>query len=360
MKLLKSAICIAMALGFVQASNVAHSANFKGKTIRIVINFAAGGPTDIFARHYQTYLSKFVPGNPTVIVENRPGAAGIVAANFLYNRATPDGLTIGTFAGIAANKVIAKGKVKYDLTKFNWLGAVPQTQILVARNNLGVSKPTDLLKSKEPLVYGTSGINPNFVNTRLFLELMGVKFKAVFGYRGQARAIQALRRDEINITDLGISGYLPREASYKQEGVVIPVLQRGIMDSQQRFTRVAALSQIPTMEEALRETNPAGLKSAKFKAIKAVLGAYHVQFGFVVPPKTPKAVIAALRKAYADMFGSAAVKKESKARFKVDHQFVDGPSAQRFVTNLVAGVAPDVKAAIRAATKRKGKGKRKK
>ncbi len=359
MRILTGVMVAAAVLVGAPASYAADTTSFAGKTIRIVINFAAGGPTDIFARHYQTYLSKFVPGKPTIIVENRPGAAGIVAANFLYNRATPDGLTIGTFAGIAANQVISKGKVKYDLTKFNWLGAVPQTQILVARNNLGVSKPTDLLKPKAPLVYGTSGVNPNFVNTRLFLELMGVKFKAVFGYRGQARAIQALRRDEINITDLGISGYLPREASYRQEGVVIPVLQRGIMDAQQKFMRVPALSQLPTMEEALRETNPAGLKSAKFKAIKAVLGAYHVQFGFVVPPKTPKAVVATLRRAYADMFSNATVKKESKARFKVDHHFVDGQSAQRFVGGLLASVAPDVKAAIRAASKRKGKRKKK-
>ena len=318
--------------------------NFAGKTIRVIVNFAAGGPSDIFARHYQKHLSRYLPGNPSVIVENRPGAAGMLAANYLYNLAQKDGLTIGALTAIAAHPILGKPNVKFDIAKFQWLGAVPQTQVLMVSNKIGVKKPVDLLNPSEPLIYGTTGVNAAYVNTRLFLELIGAKFKAVSGYRGQIRAIQALRRGEINVTDLGISGYLPNLETYRKEQSMFALLQRGVLDKQGKFSRLAVLSDLPTMEEVIAATNPAGLKSAEFEAIKAVLGTYQIQYGFMLPPNTSQSLVDALRQSYAKMFSDPSIRKETKVRFKVDHEFIDGPSAQRYVETLFADFATNTEA----------------
>jgi len=342
------------------APSGAADVSFAGKTIRLIVNFAAGGPSDIFARHYQKHLQAFLPGNPTVIVENRPGAAGMLGANYLYNLARPDGLTIGSLTAIAAHPMLGKPNVKYDITKFLWLGAVPQTQVLMVRKDIGVKSPGDLLKPGKPLIYGTTGVNAAYINTRLFFELMGARYKAVSGYRGQARTVQALRRGEINVTDLGISGYLPQRDSFRTEGLMFPVLQRGVIGDDGKFHRLAALSDLPTMEEAIAAANPSGLKTAKFEAVKAVLGTYHIQFGFMLPPNTPRAVVDTLAKGYVAMFRDPAVKKETMARFKVEHEFVDGPATQRFVEKLFADYAAnaDVRNVIHAIAKAKGPPKR--
>jgi len=338
------------------ASSHAADVNFAGKTIRVIVNFAAGGPSDIFARHYQKDLSRFLPGNPTVIVENRPGAAGMLGANYLYNLAQKDGLTVGSLTAIAVHPILGKPNVKFDIAKFRWLGAVPQTQVLMVSSKIGVRKPADLLRPGEPLIYGTTGVNAAYVNTRLFLELIGAKFKAVSGYRGQVRAIQALRRGEINVTDLGISGYLPNLETYRKEQSMFALLQRGVLDKAGKFSRLPVLSNLPTMEEVIAAANPAGLKSAKFAAIKAVLGTYQIQYGFMLPPATPNALVAALRTGYAKMFHDPSIQKETKKRFKVDHEFIDGASAQRYVESLFADFEAnkEVQKVIHAIAKAKG------
>lgn len=356
-------VVVAIVLSAAQtAASRAADVSFAGKTVRVIVNFAAGGPSDIFARHYQKHLSRYLPGHPNVIVENRPGAAGMLAANYLYNLAQKDGLTVGSLTAIAAHPILGKPNVKFDITRFKWLGAVPQTQVLMVSTKIGIRSPADLLNPTEPLIYGTTGVNAAYVNTRLFLELIGARFKAVSGYRGQVRAIQALRRGEVNVTDLGISGYLPNRETYRKEGAMVALLQRGVMDEHGKFHRLPALSDLPTMEEVIALVNPKALTSAKFEAIKAVLGTYHIQFGFMLPPGTPQALVDAYRAGYAKMFRDPAIRKETRARFKVDHDFVDGASAQRYVQNMFAKFAAnkEVQRVIRAVARGKRPPKAKK
>jgi tripartite-type tricarboxylate transporter receptor subunit TctC len=89
-----------------------------------------------------------------VIVENRTGAGGRVGANFIYNAAPKDGTTIGFLVALASSDIIGGKQVKYEAPKFRWLGAVPQTQVLLATKELGVTDPAGLLKPAQPVVYG--------------------------------------------------------------------------------------------------------------------------------------------------------------------------------------------------------------
>ena len=352
MRLAAASVLIAAAA---QAPAHAADVSFAGKSIHLVVNFTAGGPSDIFARHYQPHFERHIPGKPTIVVENRVGASGIIGANYIYNIAKPDGLTIGSLTAVAFHNIVPRPNAKFDVTKFRWLGAVPQTQVILVTADLGVKAPRDLLKPAKPLVYGNTGINANYLNTRLFLDMIGASYKLVSGYRGQSQIIQALRQGEVNITDLGISGYQPNRDSYAREGLFGPVLQRGVLGSDGAFHRHPSLPELPTMAEAIAAINPAAAKTPQYGAMRALVGTYGIQFAFVLPPATPKAIVDTLAKGFAATFRDPEVARSTKARFKVDYEFVDGPSSQAYVERLFADFSadPQVAAVIQGMSKRK-------
>jgi tripartite-type tricarboxylate transporter receptor subunit TctC len=113
---------------------------FSGKTIRIVVPFPSGGDADLFTRVLARIMAKHVPGNPTVIVENRTGAGGTIAVNYVYEIAKPDGLTIlSSGSSTIAAQLVKTGGVRYDLLRFEYLGnAGPILQVVAARSNTSI------------------------------------------------------------------------------------------------------------------------------------------------------------------------------------------------------------------------------
>src|SRR5688572_6832525 len=123
---------------------------FQGKTVTIVVGYKAGGGYDATARLLARHLPKYLPGKPTVIVQNMPGANSIIAANHMYNVAKPDGLTIGTFnRNLPIAQLLKVEGVKYDITKFQWVGsAANESTILAIRNDLPYKTFDELRKAK--------------------------------------------------------------------------------------------------------------------------------------------------------------------------------------------------------------------
>src|SRR5574340_1199649 len=97
---------------------------YEGKTVRIIVGFSPGGGYDRIARLLAKHLTRYIPGKPTVLVENIEGASSIIAANYIYNQAKPDGLNIGTFnRGLPFAHLLKTEGVRYDVTKFSWIGS---------------------------------------------------------------------------------------------------------------------------------------------------------------------------------------------------------------------------------------------
>jgi tripartite-type tricarboxylate transporter receptor subunit TctC len=330
-----AAIVAGLALSQAFAAPAASEVSFAGKTIRIVVNFPAGGPADAFIRHFQPHIEPRLPGKPTVIVENRPGAAGRVGANYIYNAAPPDGTSIGFLVGLASQDMIGAENVRFEAPKFRWLGAVTQSQVLLAHKSAGVGAPADLLKPAAGLVYAAPGANAiNGINSRLFLDMIGAKYKFVTGYPGQANIMQALRQGEVNLTDAGIAAFLPNRASWKQEGLFVPVVQRGVPQLDGTFRRHASIPDLPTMEEAVAEMKPEAMNTIGYRTFKVLVGTYAVHFPLVLPPKTDEATAAALARAMAETFSDPEVRRSATARFKFAYDFFDGAAAQDFVQKL--------------------------
>src|SRR5690349_11369869 len=186
--------------------------NFAGKTITIIVGYKPGGGYDATARLLARHLPDHVPGKPTVIVQNMPGGNSIIAANHMYNVAKPDGLTIGTFnRNLPIAQLTKVQGVKYDITKFAWIGsAAYETTILAIRNDLPYKTFAELRKAKEPVVIGSTGPGANTYDFPLLLkDMLGLNFKIVSGYSSSADIMLAVERKEADARAGSLSSLQP-------------------------------------------------------------------------------------------------------------------------------------------------------
>ena len=160
---------------------------YQGKTIRIVIGSSTGGGYDLWARVLARYYGKYIPGNPTILVQNMPGAASIVATNYLYNVAKPDGLTLGALLpAIYFDQLVGRKEVQFDFAKIPWIGSPEQNDIVhYMRADSPYKSIEDIRKAKEPPRCGSSGTGTTgFYIPRLLDEVLGTKHTIVSGYPG--------------------------------------------------------------------------------------------------------------------------------------------------------------------------------
>ena len=172
---------------------------YKGKTIRFIVGYAPGGGYDTYTRAIARHISKFIPGHPATVVENMEGAGSLLAANYLYNKADPDGLTVGNFnSGMVTQQALGSKGVRFDARKFGWIGApVKGFPACMVMGFTGLRTLDDVMKHSAKLKFagtraGASGVDlPNIMN-----ELMGTKIKVISGYKGTSDTRLAMRKRE--------------------------------------------------------------------------------------------------------------------------------------------------------------------
>ncbi len=332
------------AVAFDPASSAQAQHSFAGQTIRLVIASTASGPTDTVGRQFAPFFAKHIPGKPNLVVENRPGAAGVVAANYMYNLAKPDGLTVGVMFGMVTQGLMKNDGIKYDPAQFEILGAISATQVILGHKDLKHKSARDFLKPATPLVLASLGTGSTTdAANRLFLEMIGAPYKFVTGYPGQAEAILAVARGEANLANASHSTYLARKEGIQKEGLYDAVIQRGELTAAGSFKRNAQLPDLPTMIEAIDEIRPEAKNTPDFAAYRSIAGALAVHYTFVLPPKTPAAVVATLRKALGDGMDDPEARRTVQAMMKSDYEFVDGPSSQKIVERLRDEYAGDAR-----------------
>ena len=157
---------------------------YQGKTIRIIVGFTAGGLSDQWARMFARSMPKFIPGSPNFIVQNMPGASSVVASNFVYSVAKPDGLTVGIpNSSLYLTQLVGRTEVKFDVRKFEWIGTQEKwTQMLYFRADAPFKTIGDVTKAKEPPKCGASGFaSSGYILPKVLEETLGLKFKTVTG-----------------------------------------------------------------------------------------------------------------------------------------------------------------------------------
>ncbi|MCK9363400.1 MAG: tripartite tricarboxylate transporter substrate-binding protein [Syntrophales bacterium] len=186
---------------FVCRDSFAAAPYYQGKTITLIVGFSPGGGYDQLSRILAKYMPKHIPGEPVILVQNMTGAAGMVAANNLYNIAKPDGLTFGIFnRGMPFAQLLKAPGVQFDLRKYAWLGsAAEESATLALRADLPFKTLDDVLKSKEPIMIGSAG-GPADSNTQfvvLLKEYLKMNVKTI-NYPASSEVMLAIERKEVD------------------------------------------------------------------------------------------------------------------------------------------------------------------
>ncbi len=170
---------------------------YRGKQIRVIVASASGGGFDLYGRQIARHLGRHVPGSPTVVVQNMPGAGGLAAMNHLAARASKDGLTIGVPQGPLVYAQIGKSpNVQFDMRSYSWLGSANVTSnTCVFTKRAGIASASDLLTKS--VIVGGSGGSTEFV-PNLLNALIGTKFNIVKGYKSTNDVIPAMERGEVD------------------------------------------------------------------------------------------------------------------------------------------------------------------
>ncbi len=180
---------------------VAQDKFYQGKTIRIIVGASAGGGYDTYSRTIARHMGKHIPGNPTFVVENMPGAGFLISANYMYNIAKPDGLTIGHFiGGLFLQQLLGKPGIQFDAAKFGYIGVPTQDDYVigVSKKNTGISTMDQWMSSKTVVKLGGVGAGSATDDIpKVLMATIGLPAQLVSGYKGTSTVRLAYDSGEV-------------------------------------------------------------------------------------------------------------------------------------------------------------------
>lgn len=262
---------------------------FKGRKMTLITSASVGGGYDQYARLLSRHMPKYLPGGPTMVVQNMPGAEGIKAANYLYSVAPRDGSVVG---GLQRNTGLAKfyhpdnSNAQFDARKFIWLGSTQQEiGFFLMRTGTGVSG-LDGLKTKEVTVSSTSRNSPSSIYPRLLNALYGTKIRVIEGYDGSQTSLFAIERGEVDghVSGGTSANFRARYRPWEKSGQVAIIMQLG-MERDKEYPHV------PTALEIAPNAESRAIFEIAF--VEQVMGR-----PFVLPPDVPKDRVNILRVAF--------------------------------------------------------------
>lgn len=267
---------------------------YEGKQIRVIVGFTTGGFYDRWARLLSRYMPKYIPGNPSFIVQNMPGAGSVVAANYVYSVAKPDGLTIGfPSSALYLDQIVGRPEVKFDLRKFAWIGSpVTEPMILYMRADAPYKSVSELRNAKEPPKCGSTGtVSSDFILARMLEDtLPPLKINTVLGYQGGSEIDIAVEKGEVICRGMTASPYFGREPflSWQKKNFVRVLLYTG----EKRDERIP---DVPTIAEVFeKEKVPENSR----RVAQVILASEQFGRPIVATPGTPADRIEILRRAF--------------------------------------------------------------
>ena len=291
----------ALALGL---AGPAAAADFAGKTIEWIIPFSAGGGSDTWARFNAPLLSKYLPGNPVVVVVNEPGGGSTKGANLFAARAKPDGLTIlGTSGSTQFPYLLGDPRVRYDYKEWKIAMAGPTGGVVYTTPALGLDGPEDIgMLAGKDLVYASQGATSLDLVPLLGFRLMGLNVQHVFGFKGRGDGRLAFERGEVNIDYQTSSAYLKNVQPLVEAGQAVPLFSWGVLDEAGNVVRDPTFPDLPSFPEAYATLTGAAPSGPDYDAYTAFFTAgFPAQKMVFLPKDTPDDIVAAYQTAFEDM-----------------------------------------------------------
>jgi tripartite-type tricarboxylate transporter receptor subunit TctC len=300
-------------------SGLSQAPFYQGKTITIIAGTKAGDVYDMYARHFAQHLPKYIPGNPNIIVQNMAGAGSMIAANFVYNVASSDGTTVGAiFPALYFDQAIGRPEVKYDWSKFAWIGSpVTSNHLLYMRADSAYKTIHDVVRASPAPKCGASGTSSTgYYIPKLLDEVVGTHFDVVLGYQSGQDIDLAVERNELVCRSFTLTAFFAREPfiTWRKNKFVNVLMQTG-------RRRDERLKDTPTIYELMDEykTPQDGRNLATL-----VLAAGAFGRPYVMPPNTPAQQVEIIRNAFEKTLkDKAAIAEATKKKLEFDASTAD-------------------------------------
>ncbi len=329
---------------------VAQEPFYKGKRLTLLINFAAGGPTDIEGRLFARNIARHLAGSPNILVQNMDGAGGLVGTNWLGEIAPKDGTAMGYLTGASWLYASEPTKYRVDFLTYDFVAYQPGTSIYYVRTDVapGIKTSADLMKAKGLVSGGLSADNSKDLLMRLALDMLGVTYQHVTGYRSNNTARMALQQKEISFFSESPPGYRSVvEPSLVKNGVVIPTWYdpgwNGESFSVPRQVEGLTIPPFHEYYQSVKGAKPSGQLWNVYLTSLAINGA--MQRMLVLPPGVPQAALDELRAAVLKLNNDPAFAEEARKVVGFVPEYVASPDTGRQVRSART-VKPEIRAFV--------------
>ena len=314
---------------FTASTAVAQTPIYQGKTIRIIVGSTAGSTYDGYARLIAQHWGKHIPGNPTLVAQNMPGAGSQIAANFLYNAAKPDGLTLGSvIPALYFNQLAGKKEAQFDWSKFTFLGSPDRSMnLLYVRADTPFKTIHDVRKAAEPpkcSATGTGTVGHYF--PRLLDQTIGTRFTVVAGYQGGPEMDLALERNEVHCRALTMAAWFSGDIyrKWRETGFTRVLVQVG-------SKRDERMAQVPLLSELMNEYKTPELSR---RLATVVLASGDLGRPYLAPPGLPADFVKILRESFQKMMGDGEFLADAKRR-NMDIEFTPADELEKLSQEVV-------------------------
>ena len=326
--LLGAALAAASVAAAPAASADAVADYFKGKQVAISVGYGAGGGYDTTARIVARHFAKYIPGKPNVVVQNMPGAGSMKVANYAYNAAPKDGTFLAVFSSsVAMQPLFGNKKAKFVASKFAWIGSMHsdiQGCAVWKGAGQGIRTLPDLIKAKKTVIFGsTSTASPTSQYPLFVKNIFGAKVKVIQGYKGTKGINLAMQRGEVQ----GTCGMF--ESSIK--GAFLKHYESGDL---KMFMQVGIDRKVPFFGDATQVVSMLTTEEQK-QIAELTFRPAELTRPLAAPPGTPKARVAALRKALLDTMKDPGLVKDGK-KIRVNFRPMSGTEVEKVIAGFYA------------------------
>jgi tripartite-type tricarboxylate transporter receptor subunit TctC len=296
---------------------------YKDKTIRLIVGLAPGGGYDLYSRVIARHVGRHIPGNPTVVVENMDGAGSLIAANYMFKSAKPDGLTIGhILGGLFLQQLLGNPAIEFDGRKFEYIGVPAQDHFLIGLSKAtGITSFENWMASKKSVKLG--GVSPGGATDdvpKMLAATLGLPIKVVSGYKGTGPIRLAFDSGEVDGVCNAWESFKSTWRKQLDAGDVVIVLQ-GTVKAHPELPNIPVAFDFLKTEEARK----------LFQVVVRVHGPSTRPY--FLPPGTPKERVQILRKAYMDTMKDPEFLADAK-KAKLDLNPDDGAGLERNVKEI--------------------------
>ena len=316
-------------------SAAAQTPFYQGKTITIIVSTKAGDVYDLYPRLVAEFMPKHIPGNPNIIIQNVPGAAGLIGTNQIYNVAKPDGLTFGaTYPALYFEQLVKRPEVKFDWNKFIWIGStINSNSLMYMRADTPYKTIEDVRTASTPPKCGATGVTSSAYYMPKLLEMaIGTKFEVVAGYVAGQDIDLAVERGEVQCRAFTVNAFFAREPfiTWRKKNFVNVLYQTGSRPDER-------IKDVPVFNDLMKKyKTPADVQ----QLAKVVLGADEFGRPLVFPPGVPADRVKIIREAFDKTINDPALRAEAKRR-RLDINPATGEELQALAKEVMSA-SPEI------------------